>query len=127
MFMILSKSVDEMQHIENMTAFICGCIVLVTCAILLAIFVEKRVSAWEVRQQIIEEARLQRAQNEVSREEDNFRFIDSDLQKENAKLRKELVEKNKMLVEKDKLIDNYKQQLDEIKLGTFNGRSLKHA
>lgn len=119
MFMVLAKSVEEMQHIENIVAYICGAAVLVTCAILFAIFVEKRVSAWEVRQQIIEETRLQRAQNEVSREEDNFRFIDSDLQKENARLRKE----NTKLKNDN---SNYKQQLDEIELGTFNGRSLKH-
>lgn len=120
MLMVLSKSVNEMQHIENMTAFICGCIVLVACAILFAIFAEKRVSAYEARQQIIEETRLQRAQNEVIREEENFRFIDADLQAENARLREENAR-----LKKDN--QNYKQQLDEIELGTFNGRSLKHA
>ena len=68
MFMVLAKSVEEMQHIENIVAYICGAAVLVTCAILFAIFAEKRVSAYESRQMIIEENRLQRAQNEVERE-----------------------------------------------------------
>lgn len=120
MFMVLAKSVEQMQHIENIVAYICGAAVLVTCAILFAIFAEKRVSAYEARQMVVEEARLQRAQNEVDREKENFRNIDVDLKKENEKLRKENAK-----LRKDN--ENYKQQLDDIKLGKFNGRSLKHA
>ena len=109
-----------MQHTDNVISLICGAAVLIVCAILLAIFVEKRVSAYEVRQQIIEETRLQRAKNEVAREEDNFRSINVDLQAENVRLRAENAR-----LKKDN--SNYKRQLDEIELGTFNGRSLKHA
>lgn len=119
MLMILAKSVEEMQHIENIVAYICGAAVLVTCAILFAIFAEKRVSAYEAKQMVVENTRLQRAQNEVDREKGNFRNIDTDLKKENEKLRQENAK-----LKKDN--NNYKQQLDEIELGTFNGRSLKH-
>ncbi len=120
MFMVLSKSVEEMQHIENIVAYICGAAVLVTCAILFAIFADKRVSAHESRQILIEENRLQRSKNEVEREKENFRSIDIEMKKENEKLRQENAK-----LKKDN--NNYKQQLDEIELGTFNGRSLKHA
>lgn len=119
MFMVLAKSVEEMQHIENIVAYICGAAVLVTCAILFAIFAEKRVSQWEQRQLVREQLRLQKAANEVEREKENFRFVDADLKRENEKLRKE----NKKLIKDN---NNYRQQLDEIELGTFNGRSLKH-
>ena len=120
MFMVLAKSVEEMQHIENIVAYICGAAVLVTCAILFAIFAEKRVSAYESRQMLIEENRLQRSKNEVEREKENFRSIDIEMKKENERLRQENAK-----LKKDN--SNYKQQLDEIELGTFNGRSLKHA
>lgn len=119
MFIVLAKSVEEMQHIENIVAYICGAVILVTCAILFAIFAEKRVSAYEARQMVVENTRLQRAQNEVDREKENFHNIDADLKKENERLRQENAK-----LKKDN--NNYKQQLDEIKLGTFNGRSLKH-
>ena len=120
MLMVLAKSVEEMQHIENIVAYICGAAVLITCAILFAVFAEKRISAYEARQMVIEENRLQRSKNEVDREKENFRSIDIQLKEENEKLRME----NKKLLKDNQ---NYKQQLDEIELGTFNGRSLQHA
>ena len=120
MFMVIAKSVEQMQHIENIVAYICGAAVLVTCAILFAIFAEKRVSTYESRQMLIEENRLQRSKNEVEREKENFRSIDVEMKKENERLRQENAK-----LRKDN--NNYKQQLDEIELGTFNGRSLKHA
>lgn len=119
MFMVIAKSVEEMQHVENIVAYICGSAVLVACAILFAIFAENRVSQWEQRQLVREQLRLQKAANEVDREKENFRNIDVDLMKENEKLRQE----NAKLKKDNK---NYKRQLDEIELGTFNGRSLKH-
>lgn len=119
MFMVLAKSVEEMQHIENIVSLICGAAIVIVCAILLAIFVEKRISAWEAKQRIIEQRRLQERKNEVARESEGFRQIDIDLKKENARLREE----NARLKNDN---SNYKQQLDEIELGTFNGRSLKH-
>lgn len=119
MFMVLVKTAEEMQHIENVVALVCGCIILVVCAILFAIFAEKRVSAYEERQKIVEETRQMRAANEVEREKENFRSIDIEMKKENERLRQENAK-----LKKDN--NNYKQQLDEIELGTFNGRSLKH-
>lgn len=120
MLMVLAKSVEEMQHIENVVSLICGAAVLIVCAILLAIFAEKRVSAWEAKQRIVELRRLQERKNEVARESEGFRQIDIELKKENERLR---IENKKLLKDNQ----NYKQQLDEIELGTFNGRSLKHA
>ena len=127
--MVLAKSAEEMHHTENVVSLICGAAVLIACAILLAIFLEKRISEWEERQRIIELQRLQRIQNEKDAEKDNYRFVDQELKSIIFRQKKEITEKNLLIDELYEEINDYKQQLNDIRLGTIKNqlRGKKHA
>lgn len=126
MFMVLAKSADEMRHIENVVACICAAVVFIVCAFLFAYLIERRVSEWECRERIKAETRLQRSKNEIEREKQNYRLIDPELRSLVDYQKKVIAEKDQQIYELKKRNEEYKLQLDEVKLGTFNGRSLKH-
>lgn len=126
MFMVLAKSAEEMKHNENVIALICGGLLLFACAICFAYLLERRISEWEERKRLELEIRLQERKNEVERERENFRLIDPELRSIIDYQKKVIEEKEQQIYELKKRNGEYKLQLDEVKFGTFNGRSLKH-
>ena len=124
MFMVLAKSTEEMKHIETVVAYICAAAVFIVCAFLLAYLIERRITEAENRKRIQLEIRLRRTENEVDREERNFRSINFELEDIITQKNRQLVEKNKKIEELELQCEDYRRQLDEVKLGSFNGRSL---
>ena len=127
-FMVLAKTAEELQHIENVVTLICGAIVLIVCALAGSYLLERRVGEWEERKRISEEIRLARIKNEVTREEENFRNIDISLH--------HIIDiQNEQLNEKDKEIEylrtkvaEYELQLSDVKIGKINNKvRWKHA
>lgn len=127
-FMILSKTVEYYQHIENIISLICGAVALVICAFIGAYILEKRLSEKEEKDKLHEEIRLIRAKNEVQREKENFRQIDISLRNIIEIQKEQIIQKdNEIAYLKEKLAD-YESQLDDVKLGKFkNHRGKKYA
>lgn len=121
-FMVLAKTAEELQHVENVVALICGAIVLIFCAIIASYLLERRVSEWECRKKLQLEASLARAKNEVDREKENFRQIDISLRNIIDIQKEQLKEKDSEILSLREQVANYKSQMADVKLGKFNNK-----